>query len=132
MLPEAYPGSGFLLLPKSAIAAVVDTKTYFSTPKVYAAKPLFNLMNNSRETQNDFLGSGIEKFLFIARSNRSPLALSSEGLSVGMRVFCLAQAQSTPVADADERLSICRIDGANCDTTGLKAFREAILQSVLG
>jgi hypothetical protein len=128
--PEACPGSGYALLPKSAVAVVVDTKTHYSTPKAYAAKPLFNLMNDAVEPQFDLLGDGIRKILFTARSNRSPAALSREGNEVGLEVFCLAQMKSGPVSDGLARVSRCILHGGASHERALDAFRASILEAI--
>lgn len=128
--PEACPGSGFPLLPKSSVAAVVDTKTSFSTPKAYAAQPLFNLMNDAEEPQFALLGSKIRKIVFAARTARSLESLARQGAEVDLEVFALARMTSGPVAEGAEREIVCVASVPAGQPSAIERFRSSILQAI--
>lgn len=130
--PEAFPGAGHSLLPMADVAVVIDTKTHFSTPRAYAAKPIFNLMNDAIEPQFDFLGAGIAKVLLIARSDRSPQSLADEGAAVGLDTFTLARMKSSPVSDGVNRSSECVLNVPPGQCPPIAAFRARILNAVVG
>ncbi len=128
--PEAFPGAGYPLLPKSDVAVVIDTKTHFSTPREYAAKPIFNLMNDATEPQFALLGPKITKILFIARSDRSSESLAEEGRVSGIDTYCLARAKSSPVSDGAERSSQCVLSVPQGGLPPLEQFRRRVRQSI--
>ena len=130
--PEASPGAGHPLLPKSAVAAVIDTKTSFSTPKAYASQPLFNLMNDSNEPQFTLLGNGIRKIVLAARSERSPESLKREGMEVGLEVYCLARIRSEPVSKGVDREIQCILAPRDGQPSAIERFRRAILEAIEG
>lgn len=128
--PEAYPGSGYALLPKSSVAAVIDTKTSFSAPKTYAAQTLFNLMNDSIEPQFALLGSEIHKIVFAARSNRSPESLARQGAEVGLEVYSLAKITSGPVSQGADRETVCIPASLNGAPSAIELLRRSILRAI--
>lgn len=130
--PEAAPGTGHPVLPKAAVAVVIDTKTNFSTPAAYATKPIFNLMNDALEPQLKFLGPEITKVLLIARSSRTPASLEHEGAKLGLHTFSLAQMRSGPVKDGVDRRSECVLFGPTSGEHPLQAFRATVLEAVAG
>lgn len=128
--PEAYPGSGYPLLPKASVAAVVDTKTSFSSPRIYAAQTLFNLMNNSDELQFSLLGEHMRKIVFAARSERSPESLARQGSEVGLEVYAVARLKSGPVSQGNDREIICIPRSTQGSPSALEQMRESILEAV--
>ena len=128
--PEAFPGSGYPLLPKASVAAVVDTKTSFSRPKIYAAQTLFNLMNNSDELQFSLLGKQMRKIVFAARSERSPESLAKQGSEVGLEVYAVARLRSGPVSHGSDREIICFPKSTQGSPSAIEQMRKSILEAV--
>ena len=101
--PQAYPGSGYPLVPKNLCCAVIDSKNNFSDVVEYANKSVFNLMNDAKEKQLDFLGNSISTCIFACMSSSSPRSIEVKGSEVGLNVYVLGQYTASKVSDGENR-----------------------------
>ena len=101
--PPASPSSGYPLLPKEAVAAVIDTKTMFADVEAYASKNALNLMNDHPGSQLTFLGNGIRTIILAASSTISTSKLRERGKKCGMDVFSLGRTKTDPVKFGKDR-----------------------------
>src|SRR5262249_15675457 len=127
----ASPESGWPLVPVTDVAAVVDTKTYFTAPEQYADQTVFNYMNDATEAQSAFLGPGILKIILSASSSVSPESLRAEGLKHGLQVFSLARYKAGPVSDGANRQLSWKLETFADGSYPLQRFKEAVLDAVL-
>ena len=130
--PVASPEAGYPLIPREAVAHVIDTKTYFAFPelKKYASKTLFNLANDCGDSQLEFLGKPVSKTLLIASSTKNCDTLFSAGACCGLSVFSLGRSHAGPVADGPNRVSSWKLERFSDGAYPLQRFKSLVLLSV--
>lgn len=128
--PESAPGNGYPLLPIDEVAAVIDTKTNFSSPTKYAAGTIFNLMNDAQSLQSQFFGPRISRILLVVTSSKSPGTMADEGARHGLQTFSLGRYFASPVADAEQRRLRWRMQAYRDGSYPFQAFKSAIAEAV--
>jgi hypothetical protein len=101
--PCASVHSGFPLLPRNKVAAVIDTKTMFGNVADYASKTVSNLRANHTQRQLDFLGPDIKKIILAASSTTKQSTLWDRGQNAGIEVYCLSKTKASKVDDWTDR-----------------------------
>lgn len=125
--PPASSESGWPLIPLDRVAVVIDTKTNFNDPHTYAQQTAFNLMNDAREPQLEFLGPDIAKIILTAASSRTAESMFRAGEPVGLEVYSLSQMRSGPVSDGAERLTTWTLQRLADGTLPMERFRESVM-----
>ncbi len=128
--PPATKQDGYPLLSVSDVAAVVDTKTNFSEPNVYAAQPVFNLLNDAKETQLSFLHPDVARIILAASSSRSSDSLFSAGEPFGMLVFSMGRYFASPVSDGPNRRSGWRLERFRDGSYPFQRYKEAVISAI--
>jgi len=128
--PEAAPGAGYPLVPINAVRVVIDTKSNFSNPAVYAAQACFNQMNDSSVRQIDALGNGVTKLVLAATSSRSCASVLREGIEHGVPTYVLARYAASSVADGADRKIEWRIERFSDGSFPLQAFKQAVMTAL--
>lgn len=128
--PEAAPGAGYPLVPLEAVQVVIDTKTNFNAPAIYAAQACFNRMNDCSVSQVEALGDGVTKLVLAATSSRGADSLLREGAAHGVQTFVMARYSASPVQDASARKIEWRVQRFSDGIFPLQTFKAAILSSL--
>ncbi|GAB4347990.1 MAG: hypothetical protein Kow0026_01980 [Oricola sp.] len=101
--PPASANSGYPLLPKAAVAAVIDTKTMFADVARYCTQTAFDIRNSCELPQFDLLGRSVTKIVLAASSPTSAATLFVQGRDHGAHVFSLSRFYAGPVSDYEQR-----------------------------
>jgi hypothetical protein len=94
--PSAYPNGSFPLIPKSQVAAVVDSKGLLTPSglRKYCAQVAYDRSCASSTTQFNLIGGAIPKILFCFTSTTTHQSLSSLSQELGAFTFVLAMSKT--------------------------------------
>ena len=101
--PPASANSGYPLLPRRLVAAVIDTKTMFTDVARYCGQTAFDIRNACEVPQFELLGPTVAKTVLAASSTTSAETLRALGRDHGAQVFSLSRFFAGPVGDYENR-----------------------------
>ena len=108
--PPAYPGGSYPLIPKSLVAAVIDSKGYLTPSglRKYCVQTAYDITCSSSISQFAFIGEAIPKILFCFTSTVNHSEFSTQGFLLpvnGTLLFhthkYLAPPRVHPVGESD-------------------------------
>ena len=127
--PPATDDGPWVLLPKHLCAAVIDTKGRYDTPRIYAAAPAFNALNDSKTPQLDLLTPDVKPALLILASTRNPMAVMDEGNQHHLPTFVLARATDHKGSHGTDRVT-WKLTRTSTGTLPLADFQSYVTKAV--
>ena len=124
--PPASPDGPYPLVPRDLCCAVVDTKGRYETPGIYSKAVAFDLLNQCKIRQLDFLGPQIVPILFIVASRSTAEAIEAKGAECGIPTFVMARAIDRKQGAWTEPVH-WHLNSDGAGTLPMSRFREKLL-----